>query len=225
VSSETPAAPAAAGPAAASPPAGTEGVLEIPPASLDGRLDLRALFGDDRPVELEIGSGKGRFLIEQAAARPDTGFLGVEWSLKYLRLSHERARKRGVVNVRLLRADARHVVVDLLPDAALRRVHVYCPDPWPKKRHHKRRFFAAATVPHLERVLEPGGYLHVSTDVADYFADIGAALRERTGLAEAEDPLFPAATAAGRTSYEIKYLAAGREIHRACYRRVRESPR
>jgi len=198
---------------------------EVPPATLDGRIDLRALFGDDRPVELEIGSGKGRFLIEQAAVRPDTNFLGVEWSLKYVRLSGERAAKRGVRNVRLLRADARHVVADLIPDAALRRLHVYCPDPWPKKRHHKRRFFAESTVPHLERILEPGGHLHVSTDVAEYFEAIGTALRERTGLREAEDPLFPPADPGGRTSYEIKYHKTGRAIHRACWRRVTGSPR
>jgi tRNA (guanine-N7-)-methyltransferase len=207
VSSETPAA-------AGAPPA----AIEIPPGSLDGRLSFPRLFGDPRPVEMEIGTGKGRFLLAEAAARPGVGFFGVEWSLKYVRLARERAERLGLRNVRLLRADARHVVADLLPDASLERIHVYCPDPWPKKRHHKRRFFAAPVVPHLERVLAPEGTLHVSTDVPGYFQEIRAVLAAHTGLAEiTEPPLAPAE--GGRTSYEAKYLQAGRVIHRACWRR------
>lgn len=209
------------GPAPAAPPWS----LEVAPGSLDGRIDFRRLFGADRPVEVEVGSGKGRFLIEQAEARRDTSFLGVEWSLKYLRVTRDRSLKRGLSNLRLLRADARHVVPDLIPDGSLRRVHVYCPDPWPKKRHHKRRFLTAATVPHLERILEAGGFLHVSTDVVDYFEAIVTVLRDHTGLVTATDPLFPSDALGGKTSYEVKYLKAGRTIHRACWSRVTRSPR
>jgi tRNA (guanine-N7-)-methyltransferase len=214
VSSESTLRPAAPAPAA----------LEIPPGSLDGRIDLAALFGNRLPVELEVGSGKGRFLIELAAARPDTNFLGIEWSLKYLRLTRDRAAKRGVPNLRVLRADGRHVVAALIPDAALRRLHVYCPDPWPKKRHRKRRFFTPALAPHLERILEPGGFLHVSTDVGEYFEEIRAIVEEHTALRPASDPLLPPAPG-GRTSYEAKHLRAGRALHRACWQRVTGSPR
>jgi tRNA (guanine-N7-)-methyltransferase len=200
------------------PPAAA--TLEIRPGSLDGRIDFAALFGNRGPAELEVGSGKGRFLIEQAAARPDTNFLGVEWSLKYLRLTRERAAKRGLANLRLLRADARHVVTALVPDGALRRVHVYCPDPWPKKRHHKRRFFTPALVPHLERILEPGGFLHLSTDVGEYFEEIRAVLAQHTALRPAVDPLLSPPAPGGRTSYEVKHLQAGRVLHRACWQRI-----
>jgi tRNA (guanine-N7-)-methyltransferase len=96
---------------------------------------------------------------------------------------------------------------------------VFYPDPWPKKRHHKRRFFGPATAPHLERVLAPGGYLHVSTDFTGYFEEIRQLVRDHTALAEADDPLFPLARRAGETNYEVKYLQAGRTIHRACWRR------
>ena len=196
-------------------------VLEILPGGVGGPFDFVALFGNERPVELEIGIGKGRFLLAQAAARPDVNFLGLEWSLKYLRLTKERARRQGLTNVRLFRADARHVLATLLPDRSLVRVHVYCPDPWPKKRHRKRRLFSPATVADIERVLAFGGYLDLSTDVGDYFDEIRATVPAAGGLREAEDPLFPVADGAGRTSYEAKYLAAGRTIHRATY--VRES--
>jgi len=193
--------------------------LEVLPGEVSGVFDFGALFGRSAPVEIEIGIGKGRFLLQAAAARPETDFLGVEWSLKHLRVAKERAARRGLANVRFHRADARHVVADLVPDAALARVHVYCPDPWPKKRHHKRRFFTPATAPHLERILAPGGTLNLSTDFAEYFEAILALLRAHTRLEEAVDPLYAEAAPGGRTNYEVKYVAAGRVIHRAAFRR------
>jgi tRNA (guanine-N7-)-methyltransferase len=192
-------------------------VLEILPGLVGGPFDFRIVFGNDRPVEIEIGIGKGRFLLEQAAARQEVNFLGIEWSLKYLRLTKDRAQRRGLTNVRLFRADARHVLAALLPDRSIARVHVYCPDPWPKKRHRKRRLFTAASVIHIERVLIPGGYLDLSTDVGEYFDEIRGLLPQATDLREAMDPLFPIGSSEGRTSYEAKYLEAGRAIHRATY--------
>ena len=193
--------------------------LEIAPGRVTGPLDFRALFGNDSAVELEIGIGKGRFLLAQAEARPGVNFLGIEWSLKYLRVARDRAERRGLANVRFYRADARHVLADLLPDASVSRVHVYCPDPWPKKRHRKRRLFTAATAAHLGRALVAGGYLDVSTDVLEYFEEIRALIPSHAGLVEAVDPLFPIDGPEGRTSYELKYLALGRTLHRASYAR------
>ena len=194
--------------------------LEILPGQVEGSLPLATLFGRRAPLEIEIGIGKGRFILQEAERRPATDFLGLEWSVKHLRLAKERAARRGLTNVRFHRADAKHVLADLLPAGSAERVHVYCPDPWPKKRHHKRRLFDAPTTRHLERVLAPGGFLHVSTDVEDYFEVIVATVAGATGLRTAEDPLFPAA-AGGKTNYETKYLAAGRRIHRATWQRPR----
>jgi tRNA (guanine-N7-)-methyltransferase len=191
--------------------------LEILPGSVGGPFHFPSLFGNDRTVELEIGTGKGRFLLDQAAGRPEVNFLGVEWSLKYLRVTKERAERRGLGNVRLFRADARHVLQALVPDSSIGRVHIYCPDPWPKKRHRKRRFFSPATLAHVGRILVPGGFLHVSTDVREYFDEIRGLARDSAVLREAEDSLFPAGRPGGRTSYETKYLETGRPIHRACY--------
>jgi len=203
--------------ASSEPPA-----LEIHPGGVGGPFDFRTLFGNDRPVEVEIGIGKGRFLLTQAAERPEVCFLGVEWSLKYLRLAKDRAQRQALKNIRLFRADAQHVLAALLPDRSIVRVHVYCPDPWPKKRHRKRRLFTPATVTHIERVLVPGGYLDLSTDVREYFDEIRELVPSASGLREAVDPLFPIDGSSGRTSYEVKYLEAGRPIHRATYARAPE---
>ncbi|HEU4401003.1 MAG TPA: tRNA (guanosine(46)-N7)-methyltransferase TrmB [Candidatus Polarisedimenticolia bacterium] len=197
------------------PPAGV--ALEILPGQVSGRLSFAALFGNSRPVEIEVGIGKGRFLLRQAELRPEVNFLGLEWSLKHLRVAKERAARQGLTNVRLYRADARHVIAELIPDASVARLHVYCPDPWPKKRHHKRRFFTPETAPHLERILVPGGYLDLSTDVLEYFEEMRQVLGRHTTLEAAADPLFPLGTGEGNTNYEVKYLRVGREIHRASY--------
>jgi tRNA (guanine-N7-)-methyltransferase len=190
--------------------------LEILPGQLSGRLCFADLFGRRAAVEIEVGIGKGRFLLQQAELRPEVDFLGLEWSLKHLRVAKERAERRRLTNVRLYRADARHVIADLVPDASVARLHVYCPDPWPKKRHRKRRFFTPEMAPHLERILVPGGHLELSTDVLEYFEAIRTVLVERSGL-EAADPLVSPAGASGNTNYEVKYLMAGRAIHRATY--------
>jgi tRNA (guanine-N7-)-methyltransferase len=192
--------------------------LEILPGQIEGPLRFEAIFGRAAPVEIEIGIGKGRFLLAEAERRPDVDFLGLEWSLKHLRIARDRALRLGLANVRFHRADARHVVADLIPDGTLQRVHVYCPDPWPKKRHHKRRLFSAEMARHLERVLAPGGHLNVSTDVKEYFDAIVEVVESVTGLRRAVDPLHPEA-ATGQTNYETKYLAAGRVIHRGTWRR------
>ena len=191
--------------------------LEILPGEVDGLLRFREIFGRIGPVEIEVGIGSGRFLLRQAESRPEVNFLGLEWSLKHLRVAKQRAERHGLTNVRFHRADARHVLADLVPDASVARLHVYCPDPWPKKRHRKRRFFSPETVGHLERILVPGGFLDLSTDIAEYLEEIGALLRERTRLVEGRDPIFPLEEPEGRTNYEMKYLQAGRPIRRASY--------
>jgi tRNA (guanine-N7-)-methyltransferase len=197
--------------------------LELLPGRIDGPLRFHEIFGRTAPVEIEVGIGSGRFILNEAASRPAVDFLGLEWSLKHLRVAKERAEKRGLTNIRFHRADARHVLSDLVPDASVARLHVYCPDPWPKKRHRKRRFFTPAMAVHIGRILAPGGYLDLSTDVLEYFEEIRETLAAREDLAPASDPLFPLEPAEGKTNYEVKYLAAGRPIYRATYRNVSRS--
>src|SRR5438552_13502119 len=107
--------------------------------SLPKPIDWFALFGNDHPVELEIGIGKGTFLLDQARARPEVNFIGIEWARWFWRYASDRIRRAGCTNARTVRAEAGFFLAEHVPDASLSVVHVYFPDPWPKKRHHKRR--------------------------------------------------------------------------------------
>ncbi len=152
-----------------------------------------------RPIELEIGSGKGTFLAQHALLYPEVDFLGIEWAKAFWRYAADRARRRRFDNVRLLRCDADMFIRHYVPDSVFQQVHIYFPDPWPKKRHHKRRLVQADFLRQLHRVMIPaetnpaasapgpaGGSsasptvqvgeqvstsprIHIATDHADYF--------------------------------------------------------
>jgi tRNA (guanine-N7-)-methyltransferase len=197
--------------------------LRLDPEQALQRLDWKAIFGTEVPVEVEIGIGKGRFLLAAAAARPDTPHVGVEWSNEYLRIAESRAAKRGMINVRFVRADARRLVHDAIASGSVSAYYVFYPDPWPKKRHQKRRFLQRETVDHLARTLRNGGWLHVSTDHADYWEAIRAATTGHPALAPWPTfggPDFPLPTDEPLTNFEAKYLVEGRERFRASWRRV-----
>jgi tRNA (guanine-N7-)-methyltransferase len=183
-----------------------------------GPLDLAALFGRAAPAELEIGTGKGRFLVAEAAAHPERNFLGLELQNEYARIARTRAERHGLANVRVERVDGKAFVAARLAPASLARMHVFFPDPWPKKRHHKRRLFDAAVAAAAARALEPGGLLRVASDHEEYFAAIVETVDAEPALArlsaeEAGDWLCG-------TSYEAKFLKEGRWIGRAIWRRV-----
>lgn len=186
----------------------------------EGRLDLAALFGNDHDVELEVGIGKGRFILLAAAARPDVNWIGIEYAARYFEQSLDRVAKRSYPNVRLLLGDAVPFVRDRLPDAGLAACHVYFPDPWPKKRHHKRRFFRPDMLDEVARVLRPGGLLRAATDHPEYAAAIREAMAAHTAFEDAggaaawDLPGMADYTEHGVTNFEIKYRREGRPIHR-----------
>ncbi|MGB5733948.1 MAG: tRNA (guanosine(46)-N7)-methyltransferase TrmB, partial [Thiohalocapsa sp.] len=131
-------------------------------------LDLPALFGNANPVVLEIGFGNGESLAQMAAAQPQRNFLGLEVhrpGVGHLLLEIERL---GLGNLRVLRQDAIGLLREGLVPASLDAVHLYFPDPWPKKRHHKRRIVQPDFVALVARVLVPGGLLHAATDWEPY---------------------------------------------------------
>jgi tRNA (guanine-N7-)-methyltransferase len=179
------------------------------PAEQDPVLDWEAVFGNRQPVEIEIGIGKGRYLIAAAQAQPQTNFVGVEWASKYLRIALDRGQKRRLSNLRLVRADAREFVEFFVPAASARAFHLYFPDPWPKKRHHKRRLFDASFLNEVARALEPGGRLWLATDHEEYFAAMQEVLAADLRFREVE-----ADWGEVKTNYEEKYLRAGKPIHR-----------
>ncbi|HWP64458.1 MAG TPA: tRNA (guanosine(46)-N7)-methyltransferase TrmB [Candidatus Limnocylindria bacterium] len=165
----------------------------------------RSVFGNARPVEIEIGPGRGDVIIAFARAYPGVNFFGVEAQRWYAARAQARAERLGLANVRVIAADARCVLRHLVPDASVHAVHVYFPDPWPKKRHGKRRLFSPAFAEELRRVLVTGGVVYVATDLADVFALM------RNSLLSAgftPDRAVPARTRPV-TRFEEKYAASG----------------
>lgn len=174
-------------------------------------LQWPELFARDAPTDIEIGAGKGKFLNEIAAARPDRNLLAVERSAKYHRLCCDRAARRGLTNVRLLRTTGEDLLFRLIPEASVGTIYVLFPDPWPKKRHHKRRFIKPEIVAAMARALTVGGRLLVKSDHGDYAKIIGEVLAGESGLTSID----PNAAFAGLplTGFEHKYEIEGRSIH------------
>src|SRR5580704_14207351 len=131
------------------------------PDALPKPILWHELFGNPHPVELEIGMGKGTFLTEQAKARPEVNFLGIEYARWFWRYASDRLRRSGCLNARTIRGEASFLLREFISDGAISVVHIYFPDPWPKKRHHKRRLIQGPFVKELERVLAIGGRLQI----------------------------------------------------------------
>ena len=177
-----------------------------------GPLDFAALFGNAHPVVLEIGFGMGETTAAIAAAHPHVNFLGVEMHLPGVGALLRRIDAQGVANVRVVRRDAVEVVEHLLPLASLAGIHVYFPDPWPKKRHHKRRLLQPPFVHALARRLAPGGYLHVATDWQPYAEEILATLSAEPLLANSAEGFAPRPVWRPLTKFEQRGLARGHAV-------------
>jgi len=136
-----------------------------------------ALFGNTKPVELEIGTGKGTFLAQESSRRNDVNFIGLERANRYWRHASDRLRRRECWNARIVLADAGYFLAEFVPDGAIAAVHVHFPDPWPKKRHHKRRLIQQKLIRQVERILVSGGRLQIVTDHDDYYAHIEEVIR------------------------------------------------
>ncbi len=180
-----------------------------------------AVFGNDHPVELEIGTGKAAFLLRRARARTDRNFFGLEWASKYYRFAVDRMERWQVPNVRLLRVDAGHFIRVICPRESLTALHIYHPDPWPKRRQQKRRLIQTVFVDTAVQCLRHGGHWAVQTDHAEYFAAIRTVLLGHPELYETpfDDPEFGVEAARLATNYEIKYLKEGRRIYQLAVKR------
>jgi tRNA (guanine-N7-)-methyltransferase len=126
-------------------------------------------LASSQPIELEIGSGKGLFLIRTAQEHPDRTYIGMELATKYAREAQEKLDKAQISNAVFLACDAVAVLANDIPDNSVAAVHVYFPDPWWKSKHKKRRVLSDETIVNIERVLKPDGELHFWTDVLDYY--------------------------------------------------------
>ena len=172
-------------------------------------LDFVEVFGNRNRVILEIGSGKGRFLIASAMEQPDVNFIGIEKSLHYYRVIRERVEKRGLRNVRIVNHDAFPVIQKMINDNSVSESHIYFPDPWPKRREQKRRIIRPEALGEMRRVLAEGGSGIYVTDHREYF-DAAKPLLEQFFRVETR---IPGPDDPPRTNYEAKYRAEGREIY------------
>jgi tRNA (guanine-N7-)-methyltransferase len=206
----------------------------LSPADLPAPWGAAALWGREAPLEIEVGSGKGMFLCQAAAASPDRNFLGIELAWRYARFAASRLAKAELRNAVVVHGDAQRLFADVLPDACAAAVHVYFPDPWWKKRHKKRRIMQPSFVRRVEQVLQVGGVLHFWTDVEEYFHVgldvIQSATELRGGPVDEVGPLESIendAASAGRreeaasdvatyrTHFERRMLLAGTQVFRS----------
>jgi len=182
-----------------------------------GPVDFSAVFGRVAPVELEIGVGKGRFLLAAAAAHPDRNWFGLEIEPEYAQIVRLKAERAGLLNLRVERIDGKSFVEMRLLPGCLAGLHVYFPDPWPKKRHHKRRLVDAEWASAAARALAPGCLLRIASDHEEYFSVIDGFLSKEPLLERL--PPGEAGDWFSGTSYELKFLKTGRPIHRIVCRR------
>ncbi|MBN1361839.1 MAG: tRNA (guanosine(46)-N7)-methyltransferase TrmB [Sedimentisphaerales bacterium] len=187
-----------------------------------GPLDLTEIFGRPGPVQIEIGSGKGTFLLHAARAQPEVNFLGIEWARRFYLHAVDRIGRWGLTNVRIIRAEATTFLAESVPPESVACLHVYFPDPWPKKRHHKRRLLQPKNMPTLIRCLEPVGEIRLATDHLDYFEQMQATVGALRDELEPTEFVRPAGAGEGElagTNYERKYLEEGRTIYTLAVRR------
>ena len=184
---------------------------------LGSPFDPRELFDrapGDAPIEVEIGSGKGSFLVAESELRPDALLVGIERARRYWLYAADRLRRRGRANARIVRGDAREAL-EAMPAGSVAGLHLYFPDPWPKRRHaHRRLLIQPEFLAACERVLNAGAPLRVVTDDPGYFAQIEEALAARPKLVRRRyEP--PASADEGElvgSNFERKYRLEGRRI-------------
>ncbi|MXY28301.1 tRNA (guanosine(46)-N7)-methyltransferase TrmB [Candidatus Poribacteria bacterium] len=200
----------------------------IPLSEVAAPIDWEVLFGNSHPVEIEIGFGKGRFLLEASKRHPKVNYIGVERAQKYVGLTRERFEKymrhfevdraSGTFsNVRLVWTDANYFLTRYVPAVSVQAYHIYFPDPWPKKRQRKRRIFRNQDFLYaLTNTLQSdGGRLYIATDYAAYFWEIQETLSQVNALCPIAENLGPDRDIT--TNFEMKYTLEGREIYRTVY--------
>lgn len=177
-------------------------------------LNWQAIFGNDHPVEIDLGAGDGGFVANRAKENPGTNFLAVERLLGRARKIVKKAFRQNLPNLRTLRLETSYLMLYMIPAESVSIVHLMFPDPWPKRRHHERRIVQPEFVRSVAKALKPGGDFRFTTDHADYFKAATPVIDAEPALKTAPlwdfsgDPL---------TEFQQEFLAEGRLINRARY--------
>jgi len=188
--------------------------IELVPETYVAPLDLLATFGREAPLRVDLGCGDGSFLCELASQNPRRNFLGIE---KLAGRVAKACRKSAFLeNVRVLNVESTYAVRYLLPEASVETFYLLFPDPWPKRRHHRRRIVTNDFLDSIHRALESGGTLRIATDQRDYFEQIARVGRNdsRFVILDSEDAALPT------TKFERGFVAAGAPIYRLALRKV-----
>ena len=190
--------------------------------TLDSPLDWSAIFGNSRPLALEIGCGIGHFVLEQARKQPHINFLAIDIYNKGCLKTCIKIDEAGVQNVRVMRVEARWLMEKGLLPESLAAVYINCPDPWPKKRHRRRRLVNRDFLAALAHYLIPGGDLFFSTDFDNYAEDVAAQIRNLPGYCNQLQsdwahtlPNYPI------SKYMQRFLDRGQHIYFIHYQRDR----
>ncbi|CUA81656.1 tRNA (guanine-N(7)-)-methyltransferase [Gulbenkiania indica] len=190
--------------------------IEYAPA----RLDLNAAFGRTAPKILEIGFGMGGATAEIAAANPDVDYLGIEVHSPGVGNLLKLIDEKQLTNLRIIRHDAVEVLDMMLAPDVLDGVHIFFPDPWPKKRHHKRRLIQAPLVEKLVSRLKPGGYLHAATDWEEYAQQILEVFSANPGLENTAEGFAPRPAYRPLTKFEQRGIRLGHGVWDIIFRRA-----
>lgn len=186
----------------------------------DRPLDFSELFPGFRDVTAEIGFGMGRATAEIAASNPETAYLGIEVHTPGVGKLLSLIAERGLRNVRIVEHDAVEVFSRMIPDGSLAGIHIFFPDPWPKKRHHKRRLISEDSIGLFLRALRPGGYIHLATDWQEYADRILEVLSAADGLENTACGFAPRPAWRPVTAFERKGTERGRPVREIIFRKT-----
>ncbi len=190
--------------------------IELIPADYFAPLDPAQIFPRPAPLEIDLGCGDGSFLVELAEKFPERNFLGIERLLGRVRSACGKVARGNLPNVRVLRVESSYAVQYLLPPASVAVAHLLFPDPWPKKRHQRRRIVTRDFLAHLHRALAPGGRFRLATDQEDYFQAVLQLISPDDFREESakDSEIFPL------TTFEQRFASAGTPIYRLELRKI-----
>lgn len=188
--------------------------LELIPQDYFAPLDPAEIFARPAPLEIDLGCGDGSFLVALAERFPERNFLGIERLLGRVRSACGKAARANLPNVRILRVESSYAVQYLFPPGSIAAMHLLFPDPWPKKRHHRRRIVTAEFLGHVHRALAPDGRFRIATDQADYFQKIEMLISPAEFRQERNDEVLPL------TTFEKRFVSGGMPIYRLDLRKV-----
>jgi tRNA (guanine-N7-)-methyltransferase len=185
------------------------------PESWTQHLPLQDMFDMSRPLEVDLGCGKGRFLLARASANPGTNYLGIDRMLRRIRKVDRKIGRLGLTNTKIVRVEASYAIQYALPSDTVSAAYIFFPDPWPKRRHHGRRMFNQDFLDSLFRILKDDAEVHVATDHIDYFDWIQAILHA--------DPRFEEIPTLQlmddeRTDFELLFMGQDKPIGRGSFR-------